>query len=121
VGIVGGGFAGLYTAKRLKRQPAHVTLLGRRNHHLFQPFLYQDIIAGLVPGDIGARIHSLPYLQHNTTILLADAEAISLQHCHVLLTDRVQGSYDLFVLATGVCHSHFGRNETLKTLKSFFV
>jgi len=68
--IVGGGFAGLYVAKRLKCQPAHVTLQDRCNYQLFQSFLYQVATIGLSPGDIAAPIRSLLRCQRNTTVLL---------------------------------------------------
>ena len=106
--IVGGGFAGLYAAKRLKRQPVHVTVLDRRNYHLFQPFLYQVATAGLSPGDVTTPIRSLLRHQRNTTVLLAEAEFINLQQRYVLLTDGVQISYDHLILTTGARHSYFG-------------
>jgi NADH dehydrogenase len=109
--IVGGGFAGLYAAKRLKRQPVHVTVLDRRNYHLFQPLLYQVATAGLSPGDIAAPIRSLLRCQRNTTVLLAEAEVVDLQQRHILLTDGVQISYDYLILATGARHSYFGHEE----------
>ena len=99
--IVGGGFAGLYAAKRLKRHPVHVTILDRRNYHLFQPLLYQVATAGLSPGDIAVPIRSSLRRQCNTTVLLAEVEVIDLQQRHVLLTDGVQISYDYLILATG--------------------
>ena len=109
--IVGGGFAGLYAAKRFKRQSVRVTVIDRRNYHLFQPFLYQVATAGLSPGDIAAPIRSLLRRQHNTTVLLAEAEAIDLPQRRVCLTDGVQISYDYLILATGVRHSYFGHDE----------
>lgn len=109
--IVGGGFAGLYAAQRLKRQPLHVTVLDRRNYHLFQPLLYQVATAGLSPGDIAVPIRSLLRRQRNTTVLLAEVEAIDLLQRQVLLTDGVQIRYDALILATGARHSYFGHHE----------
>jgi NADH dehydrogenase len=109
--IVGGGFAGLYAAKRFKRQAVSVTVLDRRNYHLFQPFLYQVATAGLSPGDIAAPIRSLLRRQHNTTVLLAEAAAVDMRQHAVLCTDGVQISYDYLVLATGARHSYFGHDE----------
>jgi NADH:ubiquinone reductase (H+-translocating) len=82
-------------------QPVHVTVLDRRNYHLFQPLLYQVATVGLSPGDIAVPIRSLLRRQCNTTVLLAEVEVIDLQQRHVLLTDGVQISYDYLILATG--------------------
>jgi len=78
---------------------------------LFQPFLYQVATAGLSPGDIAAPIRSLLRRQRNTTVLLAEAEAVDLQQRHICLTDGVQISYDYLILATGARHAYFGHDE----------
>src|SRR5213593_2798527 len=109
--IVGGGFGGLYTAKALKRRPVRVTLLDRRNHHLFQPLLYQVATAALSPADIAAPIRSILRRQANTTVLLAEAAAVELAAREVVLADGSRLPYDYLVLATGARHSYFGRNE----------
>ena len=70
--ILGGGFAGLYAARGLKRAPVRVTLVDRRNHHLFQPMLYQVATAALNPSDIAAPIRSVLRDQANTEVMLAE-------------------------------------------------
>jgi NADH dehydrogenase len=109
--IVGGGFGGLYAAKRLRGKPVRITLLDRRNFHLFQPFLYQVATAGLSPGDIAAPIRSILRRQRNATVLLAEAEAVELATRQVILTDHSRLSYDYLILATGSRHSYFNHNE----------
>lgn len=109
--IVGGGFGGLYAAKRLKNRPVRVTLLDRRNFHLFQPFLYQVATAALSPGDIAAPIRSILRRQRNTTVLLAEVATVELATHEVVLTDGGRVSYDYLILATGSRHSYFGHNE----------
>src|SRR5512142_2199761 len=76
VAIVGGGFAGLHAARALRRAPAHVVLLDRRNHHLFQPLLYQVATAALNPADIAAPIRRVLHRQRNVEVLLADVQAV---------------------------------------------
>src|SRR5262245_20905223 len=99
--IIGGGFGGLYAAKRLKRRPVRVTLIDRRNHHLFQPLLYQVATAALSPADIAAPIRSILRRQSNTTVLLAEATTISLATREVVLADGDRVAYDYLILATG--------------------
>ena len=74
--ILGGGFGGLYAARRLKRAGVQVTLVDRRNHHLFQPMLYQVATAALNPSDIAAPIRSVLRAQSNTKVLLAEFKSI---------------------------------------------
>src|SRR4051812_1190901 len=74
--ILGGGFGGLYAARALRRAPVQVTLIDRKNHHTFQPLLYQVATAGLNPSDIAKPIRSILRRQANTVVLLADAERI---------------------------------------------
>ena len=109
--IVGGGFGGLYTAKRLKYRPVRITLIDRRNHHLFQPLLYQVATAALSPGDIASPIRSILRRQTNTSVLLAEATAISLPTREVMLSDGGRLIYDYLVLATEARHSYFGHDE----------
>ncbi|MGH7963725.1 MAG: NAD(P)/FAD-dependent oxidoreductase [Candidatus Binatia bacterium] len=108
--IVGGGFAGLYTAKALKGRPVRVTVIDRRNYHLFQPLLYQVATAALSPADIAAPIRSILRRQANTTVLLAEATAINLAQRAVVLEDGNHLSYDYLVLATGARHFYFGHD-----------
>jgi NADH:ubiquinone reductase (H+-translocating) len=109
--IIGGGFAGLYAAKGLKRAPVAVTVLDRRNHHLFQPLLYQVATATLNPSDIASPIRHILHRQRNTQVLLGEAASVDLAGKRVLLTDGGQLPYDTLVLATGATHSYFGHDE----------
>jgi NADH dehydrogenase len=109
--ILGGGFAGLYAARRLKRAPVRVTLVDRRNHHLFQPMLYQVATAALNPSDIAAPIRSVLRNQRNTEVLLAEVAAVSTAERRVDFTDGTSVEYDYLIVATGARHSYFGHDE----------
>jgi NADH:ubiquinone reductase (H+-translocating) len=108
--ILGGGFGGLAAARALRRAPVRVLLLDRRNHHLFQPLLYQVATAGLSPAEIASPIRRILRRQENATVLLADATAIDPERKRVLLIDG-EAVYDHLVVATGATHSYFGREE----------
>jgi NADH:ubiquinone reductase (H+-translocating) len=108
--IIGGGFAGLYCARGLRRAPVRVTMLDRRNHHLFQPLLYQVATAALNPSDIAMPIRSIFRRQRNVTVLLAEATGIDTAGKKVLLADG-ELAYDLLVVAAGAAHSYFGHDE----------
>lgn len=109
--IVGGGFAGLYLAKGLKRAPVKVTLIDRRNHHLFQPMLYQVATAALNPADIASPIRSILRRQKNVDVILGDATSVDVAGKQVLLADGTSVSYDYCAVATGARHSYFGHQE----------
>ncbi|MGH7516944.1 MAG: NAD(P)/FAD-dependent oxidoreductase [Gemmatimonadales bacterium] len=109
--IVGGGFAGLYAAKGLKRAPVHVTLVDRRNHHLFQPMLYQVATAALNPSDIANPIRSILRAQKNADVLLGDVVSVDVESREVLLADGLALAYDYLIVATGARHSYFGHDE----------
>ncbi len=109
--ILGGGFAGLYAARGLRRAPVRVTLVDRRNHHLFQPMLYQVATAALNPSDIAAPIRSVLRNQANAEVLLAEVSTIDVPTRRVTLTDGSQIAYDYLIVATGAHHSYFGHNE----------
>ncbi len=109
--IVGGGFAGLYLAKGLKRAPAHVTLIDRRNHHLFQPMLYQVATAALNPADIASPIRSILRHQKNVDVILGDAHSVDMSARQVHLTDGTSVSYDYCAIATGARHSYYAHPE----------
>jgi NADH dehydrogenase len=109
--ILGGGFGGLYAARGLKRAPVRVTMVDRRNHHLFQPMLYQVATAALNPSDIAAPIRSVLRKQSNTEVLLAEAARIDPSERRVYFTDGSQTTYDYLVVATGARHSYFGHDE----------
>jgi NADH:quinone reductase (non-electrogenic) len=108
--IIGGGFGGLYAAKALRRVPVRVTLLDRRNHHVFQPLLYQVATAALSPGDIASPIRWILRRQANVEVLLAEAVRIDLDRRAVVLTDGEVG-YDYLILATGATHAYFGHDD----------
>ena len=108
--IVGGGFGGLTAARALASAPVDITLIDRRNHHLFQPLLYQVATAGLNPGDITYPIRSALARQRNARVLLATATSIDVARHRVHLDDGAL-SYDYLVLATGATHSYFGRDD----------
>src|SRR5262245_33879428 len=108
--IVGGGFGGLYAARALGGAPVQVTLLDRRNHHLFQPLLYQVATATLNPSDIAVPIRHVLRRQKNLRVLLGEAERIDTAGRRVHLTDGDVLPYDYLVVATGATHSYFGRD-----------
>ncbi|MEO6025265.1 MAG: NAD(P)/FAD-dependent oxidoreductase [Candidatus Binatia bacterium] len=108
--IVGGGFGGLAAARALRRAPVHVTLVDRRNHHLFQPLLYQVATAGLSPADIAYPIRAVLSRQANANVILAEATAIDVARHELVLSDgRLR--YDYLVVATGARHAYFGHDE----------
>lgn len=107
--ILGGGFAGLYVAKELGGEPVEVTLVDRRNHHLFQPLLYQVATAALNPADIAVPIRHVLRRHKNVTVLLGTVSSIDAPNRRVMLTDGVI-EYDQLVIATGATHSYFGND-----------
>jgi len=108
--IVGGGFGGLHAARALAGRPVRVTLLDRRNHHLFQPLLYQVATAALNAADIATPLRSILRRATNVTVLLADVEKVDLAARRLDL-DRGHMSYDALILAAGASHSYFGHGE----------
>lgn len=108
--IVGGGFGGLYAARALAGRPVRVTLLDRRNYHLFQPLLYQVATAALNPSDIATPLRSILRKAANVTVLLAHVDRVELDHRRLVL-DRGEMGYDGLVLAVGASHSYFGHED----------
>src|SRR5437870_5222264 len=108
--IVGGGFGGLHAARALAGRPVRVTLLDRRNHHLFQPLLYQVATAVLNPSDIAVPLRSILRGASNVTVFLANVERADLAGCRVVL-DRGEIAYDALILAAGASHSYFGHDD----------
>lgn len=106
--ILGAGFGGLAVARGLANAPVTVTLVDRRNHHLFQPLLYQVATAALNPSDIAFPIRSVLSAQKNARVLLADARSIDLEQ-HRIALDAGELHYDVLVVATGATHSYFGK------------
>lgn len=109
--IVGGGFAGLNAAKQLGDRPGiRVTVIDRRNHHLFQPLLYQVAMAGISPADIAVPIRSIVSEFENIEVILAPVLSIDRQNKKVVCDYR-EISYDYLILACGATHSYFGRDD----------
>ena len=108
--IVGGGFAGLAAAKALAGAPVSITILDRRNHHVFQPLLYQVATASLSPADISAPIRSVVRDQENCEVALAPVAAVDVVNRR-LLFDTGWVSYDYLILAAGATHAYFGHDE----------
>ena len=108
--ILGGGFAGLYAARALKDAAVAVALVDRKNHHLFQPMLYQVATAALNPADIAAPIRSILSGQRNCRVLLAEAKRVDLE-ASVVITDAQPIPFDYLIVATGASHSYFGHDD----------
>lgn len=112
VTIVGGGFGGLYAARRLGKDPrVDLTLVDRRNHHLFQPLLYQVATGALAPGEIAQPLRSILRRHENTTVLLGEATGLDVERREVQMSDGGPIPYDTLVVATGARHSYFGHDE----------
>jgi len=108
--IIGGGFGGLWAAKRLARAPVDVLLLDRRNHHVFSPLLYQVATAGLSPGDIASPIRWVLRRQNNLKVWLAEATSVDVSRKVVQLTDG-EVPYDHLIVAAGSRPTYFGHDE----------
>jgi NADH dehydrogenase len=109
--IVGGGFAGLHAAKGLAKLPVEVTVVDRRNHHTFQPLLYQVALAVLSPAEIAQPIRTVLRKQANTQVLMDEVSGIDTAARQVTLLSGSRIRYDYLVLATGATHSYFGHEE----------
>ena len=109
--ILGGGFGGLYAAKALKNAPVDVTVIDRRNYHLFQPLLYQVATGSLSPGEIAAPIRGVLNKQQNTSVLLGEAIDIDPAAKSVKLKDGATIPYDWLIVATGSQGTYFGHDE----------
>lgn len=109
--IVGAGFGGLECAYRLKGAPVTITLVDRRNHHLFQPLLYQVATASLATSEIAWPIRYLMRDRREVTTLFANVNGVDAQSKRVLLDDGDTLPYDTLILATGARHAYFGHDE----------
>ena len=119
--ILGGGFGGLNAAQKLKRAPVEVTLIDRRNFHLFQPLLYQVATGSLSPGEIAAPLRGVLSRQENVRVLLGEATDIDPQAKRVILRDGGTFEYDSLIVATGSQTSYYGNDawrEWAPSLKS---
>ena len=109
--VVGAGFAGLEAARALARAPVRVTVVDRRNHHLFQPLLYQVATAALNPSDISAPIRAVLKAQENAEVILGEVAAIDSARRALRLADGGELGWDFLVLATGATHSYLGHDH----------
>jgi len=124
--VIGGGFAGLWAVRQLKRAPVEITLIDRRNHHLFQPLLYQVATAGLAAPSIAAPLRHILRDQRNVTVHMGEVIGIDTRTRIVTLSDR-QVPYDYLLVASGATHAYFGHDQWeqfapgLKTLDDAFL
>ena len=109
--VIGGGFAGLSACKVLRNTNCRVTLLDRRNHHVFQPLLYQVATATLSPGDIAAPIRWILRKARNVRVLLAEVTRVDVNARQVHLADGAPIDYDFLIVGTGASHTYFGHGE----------
>jgi NADH:ubiquinone reductase (H+-translocating) len=112
--IIGGGFGGLYAAKSLGGQPVEVTLIDKRNFHLFQPLLYQVATGSLSPADIASPLRGVLSRNANAQVLMAEVNDLDPTQQTVVLNNGQQVEYDTLIVATGVSHHYFG-NERWQT------
>jgi len=108
--IVGAGFAGLNAAQALAKAPVRITVVDRKNHHTFQPLLYQVATAGLSPGEIAAPIRSILRSHKNVEVLMAEVTGFDLER-RVVATGESELPYDYLIVAAGARHSYFGRDD----------
>src|SRR5687767_5262495 len=124
--VVGGGYGGLYCVQALNGAAVDVTLIDRRNFHLFQPLLYQVATASLSVGDIASPLRTILERQKNARVWLGEVVDIDVLERAVKLADGVTARYDYLVLATGATHAYFGHAEWaahapgLKTVEDAF-
>ena len=124
--VIGGGFAGLWAVRKLRRAPVSITLIDRSNHHLFQPLLYQVATAGLAAPSIAAPLRHILRDQHNATVIMGEVQRINAATRTVALIDR-EIPYDYLLVASGSTHAYFGRDQWekyapgLKTLDDAFL
>jgi NADH dehydrogenase len=108
--VIGAGFAGLNAAKALANAPVDVTVVDRKNHHTFQPLLYQVALAVLSPAEIASPVRTVLRHAANTEVLLGEVKGFDLQKRLVLL-DGLELPYDYLIVAAGATHAYFGRPE----------
>src|SRR5437660_7320673 len=109
--IIGGGFAGINAAKALAKSPVKLTLIDRKNHHTFQPLLYQVALAALSPADIAAPIRSVMRSKKNVEVLIGNVVGFDLERRRVRLEEGDEVPYDYLVIAAGATHSYFARDD----------
>lgn len=109
--IIGAGFAGLKAAAEAAKHNLAITVVDRRNHHTFQPLLYQVATAGLSPGEIAGPIRGVLRKYPNIEVLLGEVDSFDLAHKKVGLRDGSELSYDYLIVASGATHSYFGHDD----------
>lgn len=109
--IIGGGFGGLQAAKKLANKPVEVTLIDRKNHHTFQPLLYQVATAVLSPGEIASPIRRILHKAKNTEVILGEVVGFDLENQTVNLADDSKIPFEYLIVAAGARHSYFGHDE----------
>ncbi|MCR6634020.1 NAD(P)/FAD-dependent oxidoreductase [Devosia sp.] len=109
--IIGGGFGGIAAAQALARADVEVLLIDRRNHHLFQPLLYQVATASLSPSEIAWPIRHILRRQRNTRVIMATVTGIDVANRQVLIEDGAPERYDSLIIATGAQHAYFGNDQ----------
>jgi NADH dehydrogenase len=110
IAIVGAGFGGLNAAQTLADAPVQITVIDRKNHHTFQPLLYQVATAGLSPGEIAAPIRSILRSHRNVEVLMAEVTGFDLER-RIVHTEQAEIEYDYLIVAAGARHSYFGHPE----------
>src|SRR5579863_2742328 len=116
--IVGGGFGGLSAAQHLRSNLVDVTVIDRRNYHLFQPLLYQVATGSLSPGEIASPLRSVLSRQKNTRVLLGEAVDLDIDQRRVILDDGQMVEFDSLIVATGSTDSYFGHDDWRKNAPS---
>lgn len=125
--IIGGGFAGINACKGLKRANLDITLIDKKNHHLFQPLLYQTATATLSPSDISVSLRELYASQKNATVLMGEVTKIDKKEKCIYLENNERIDFDYLIIAIGAKHSYFGNDQWeryapgIKTLKDSLV
>jgi len=109
--IIGGGFGGLYASKAFRNLPVDLTVIDRRNYHLFQPLLYQVATGALSPGEIASPIRHILHRQNNTRVLMGEVDDIDPAAREVALRGGDRIAYDTLIVATGATHHYFGHPE----------
>src|SRR2546423_11387961 len=108
--VIGAGFGGLEAARKLAKLPVQITLIDRRNHHTFQPLLYQVATAGLSAGEIAAPIRWILRGRKNVEVLMSEVQDFDLSRRIVKLADG-ELAYDYLIVAAGASHAYFGHDE----------
>src|SRR5437763_16166220 len=109
--VIGGGFGGLSAALGLADSDVDVTIVDRKNHHTFQPLLYQVALAALSPADFAAPIRSVMRGKKNVEVLIGNVVGFDLEHRRILLEEGDRVPYAYVVIAAGATHSYFGRDD----------